>query len=50
LIAHPEIAAEYADLKRKLHQEFEFDRDGYTEAKGVFVSEITRRARENITI
>ena len=49
LIAHPETAAEYADLKRKLHQEFEFDRDGYTEAKGTLINEITRKARENPT-
>ena len=45
LIAHPEAANEYATLKRKLLQDFEFDRDGYTEAKSVFIREITHKAR-----
>ena len=44
LIAHPEIAAEYAELKQKLFKNFEYDRDGYTEAKGVFVKEVTEKA------
>ena len=45
LIAHPEIAAEYAALKRKLFKDYEHDRDGYTEAKGEFIKEITKKAR-----
>ncbi|OJU09480.1 MAG: hypothetical protein BGN88_10005 [Clostridiales bacterium 43-6] len=46
LIAHPETAAEYAQLKRKLFQDYEHNRDGYTEAKGEFVREITNKSRE----
>ncbi|MGI5899788.1 MAG: GrpB family protein [Christensenellales bacterium] len=46
LIAHPEVAAEYADLKRGLFANYEHDRDGYTEAKGEFIKEITRNARK----
>lgn len=45
LIAHPETAAEYAALKRKLFKDFEHDRDGYTNAKGEFIKEITKKAR-----
>jgi len=46
LIAHPETAAEYAELKRKLFRDLEHDRDGYTEAKGEFVRRITQKAKE----
>jgi GrpB-like predicted nucleotidyltransferase (UPF0157 family) len=46
LIAHLEIAKEYGELKQKLFKEFEYDRDGYTAAKGEFVSRITNIARE----
>ena len=46
LISHPETAAEYAGLKRGLRRSFKYDRDGYTEAKGEFVKEITQKARE----
>ena len=46
LIAHPETAAEYAELKRGLFQEYEHDRDGYTEAKGEFVRKIVQKAKE----
>jgi GrpB-like predicted nucleotidyltransferase (UPF0157 family)/cytidylate kinase len=42
LITHPETAAEYAALKRKLKNEFEHDREGYTEAKSEFVQEIIK--------
>lgn len=45
LIAHPKTAAEYAELKRRLFQAHEHDRDGYTEAKGTFVKGITEKAR-----
>ena len=48
LITHPKIAAEYAELKRNLFKEYEHDRDGYTAAKGKFVRQITKKAREGI--
>jgi len=50
LIANPVTAAEYAELKRKLFKEFEFNRDGYTDAKSVFIKEITKKAREEVSI
>jgi len=50
LIAHPETAAEYAVLKRKLFKDYENNRDGYTEAKGSFIKEITEKAREEMPL
>jgi GrpB-like predicted nucleotidyltransferase (UPF0157 family) len=46
LVAHTEIAAEYAALKSKLMQEFKHDRDGYTDAKGEFIRSVTEIARK----
>jgi len=41
LRAHSEIATEYGNLKRRLAQQFRFDREAYTEAKGPFIARIT---------
>ncbi len=46
LIAHPEIATEYATLKHKLKNEYEHDRDRYTAAKGEFIKAAVRKAKE----
>lgn len=46
LIAHPEAARAYGELKAKLKKQYEHDRDAYTEAKTAFVREHTARARE----
>ena len=46
LIMHPELAKEYGELKRKLIEQHEHDRDGYTEAKSEFVAKWTRAAKE----
>ena len=46
LTDHPEVAAGYAALKRRLQPEFEHDRDGYTFAKGEFVQKYTALARK----
>jgi GrpB-like predicted nucleotidyltransferase (UPF0157 family) len=46
LIRHPETAAEYGKLKRLIMKKFEFDRDGYTEAKGGFIRHVTALARQ----
>jgi GrpB-like predicted nucleotidyltransferase (UPF0157 family) len=46
LAANPETAAEYADLKRRLHRQFEHDRDGYTMAKGEFIRAVTEKAKK----
>ena len=44
--AHPALAREYEALKLSLWKQYEHDRDGYTAAKGAFVAEHTRRAKE----
>lgn len=46
LISHPETAAEYTALKLRLKESFEYDRDGYTDAKSEFIKAITKKARE----
>lgn len=37
---HPEVAREYASLKRELAARHHFDREAYTESKGPFVTRI----------
>jgi len=46
LIAHPEVAAEYASLKRRLLRDYEHDRDGYTAAKAAFIRNVTEKAKQ----
>jgi GrpB-like predicted nucleotidyltransferase (UPF0157 family) len=46
LIMHPEIAQEYGKLKFKLKEQYMFDRDTYTDAKGKFVREYSEYARK----
>jgi GrpB-like predicted nucleotidyltransferase (UPF0157 family) len=46
LRAHPDAAAEYAAVKRRLALRFRDDRRGYTDAKGPFLWEVIRRADE----
>ena len=41
----PMVAAEYADLKRKLAERYEFDREAYTDAKGPFVRRVLEHTR-----
>ncbi|WP_026476146.1 GrpB family protein [Alkaliphilus transvaalensis] len=45
LISYPNIAHEYGKLKLKLKEQYPHDRDGYTEAKGVFVKKYSEYAR-----
>lgn len=45
LIAHPEVAKEYQDLKIKLAQQYTYDREEYTNAKGEFVNRILQLAK-----
>ncbi len=42
---HNEIAKEYETLKRSLWKEFEYDRDGYTNAKTDFIKKYTDLAK-----
>jgi GrpB-like predicted nucleotidyltransferase (UPF0157 family) len=46
LIEHPEAATAYAVLKQRLFQDYEHDRDGYTEAKTAFISSIVDKAKK----
>ena len=41
---HPDVARDYAALKRELAERYRFDREAYTEAKGPFVTRITALA------
>ena len=45
LIAHPDVAREYERLKRKLREQYEHDRDGYTEAKTDFIKRYSDMAK-----
>ncbi len=40
LRAHPDVAGEYAALKRRLAAEYGSDREGYTEAKTEFITHV----------
>lgn len=46
LLDHPEIAKEYEALKIQLAQDFEHNRDAYTDAKEAFVRKWTTKAKE----
>jgi GrpB-like predicted nucleotidyltransferase (UPF0157 family) len=46
LTAHPHIAREYGNLKKKLSKTHRRDRVAYTEAKTGFIREVTQRAKE----
>jgi GrpB-like predicted nucleotidyltransferase (UPF0157 family) len=43
---HPDIAGEYENLKLGLREQFEHNRDAYTDAKSDFVLMYTQKARE----
>lgn len=45
LIAHPEVAKEYEELKLTCIKEHSFDRDAYTEMKGEFILKYTTIAK-----
>ena len=40
LRTHPESAKEYSDLKKELAKQFENDREGYTNAKTIFIENV----------
>jgi GrpB-like predicted nucleotidyltransferase (UPF0157 family) len=44
--SHPEAAARYSELKRRLAVEHRADREGYTDAKSAFVRQATARAHQ----
>lgn len=46
LLAHPEKASEYGQLKLELKDKYEFDRDSYTNAKTAFIKDATLLGRK----
>lgn len=46
LKAHPETAREYGQLKLRLKEKYEHDRDGYTQAKTGFIGDVMKCARK----
>ena len=46
LIENGDIAKQYEKLKLQLWKEFEYDRDGYTDAKSDFIRKYTKIAKE----
>lgn len=44
LIEHPDVASEYEKMKLKLWKEYEYNRDGYTNAKTEFIQKYTEKA------
>jgi GrpB-like predicted nucleotidyltransferase (UPF0157 family) len=49
LIAHSDIAKEYGELKQGLKEQYEHNRDGYTDAKTDFIKKYTKAAREDFS-
>jgi GrpB-like predicted nucleotidyltransferase (UPF0157 family) len=45
LIAHPEAAAQYAQLKQELAEQFRYEREQYTNSKTPFIKDIEQKAR-----
>lgn len=50
LCKHTDVAKEYESLKLSLWKKFEFNRDGYTEAKSDFIRNITEIAKNTLKI
>lgn len=50
LIAHPEIAGKYEQLKLRLWREYEHNRDAYTDAKTEFVKKYTEISKQDAGI
>lgn len=46
LIAHSNVTAEYGELKRCLREEYEHNRDGYTDAKSDFIVKYSNAAKQ----
>lgn len=46
MIAHPEAAQKYSDLKRRLAKEYSEDIEGYMDGKDKFVKEMEKKALE----
>lgn len=49
LFLHPDVALQYAALKRQLRERYEYDREAYTRGKTGFIRAITRIARDELS-
>ena len=49
LLDHTDIAVQYGNLKLSLWKEYEYNRDGYTEAKSEFIMRYTEKAKLEYT-
>lgn len=47
LLIHKDVAEKYGELKQRLKEQYEHDRDGYTEAKTKFITKWTKIARKD---
>jgi len=45
LLEHPDVAIQYGNLKLSLWKDYEYNRDGYTEAKSEFIMLYTEKAK-----
>jgi GrpB-like predicted nucleotidyltransferase (UPF0157 family) len=45
---HPDVLKRYHQLKEELAEKYRFDRISYTEAKGPFIQDILKQAKEEI--
>lgn len=48
LLLHPETASEYGELKIRLKEKYEYDREAYTAGKSQFVQTVTKKARQEL--
>lgn len=48
LVAHPDVAQQYGELKERLASEHAKDRIAYTQAKGDFIRRVTDQARREL--
>ncbi len=46
LLDHPEVAKKYGKLKQSLKEQYQHNRDGYTDAKTEFINKWTEEARK----
>lgn len=48
LLAHPDVANEYVNLKQELAQQYTYDREQYTDAKTKFINAVLKKANEKV--
>jgi len=48
LLAHPELALQYAELKRRIAEQYLHDPAGYTKAKTAFIQSVVDQARDAV--